>query len=559
MLTQQAVALLGSAVTGVLLCIFGSEVPELAVALLGISMYFIYQPRRVKKVRKAAADAKVLPERECSPKSDWRRANARPSAPHASRVEYRRERVARAASAAANRDGWEAEFPMLFAPERRYASARPRTPLAPRQEYRFESVAPVADAVCRSVGWEAEAAEFVAPQRRLASARPRAPHAPKQEYRQAHIVPVASVAFRSVGWEEEVPELLQQIRPNEESDRMVQQLVQTVQRAIHTLFPEAEIVGCASGNIRGKRAFGVAIPEVDVVMTVNPTLLVDRLSRLRKGTYPANLDAKKLQKAAIRACTDQLVSVGGFKFRRSALRGDEPKFTMVAPVSAAAGDCVIAIDFSVNAATPLQAAALFRSVTMLDPRASDVILLTRRWARDRGIAHAAQGHLPPYGWTLLATYFLQTGAVEEGSGILPAAPGVSGKTKAPRSDAVVAPELSAAELFKRCLLFYAKFRWREECVSVRTGRRAPPGLALPLHVTFSRDGKARQVAPSIEDPFNEGRNIAASMSAEGVVRLGEEFDRASGLIAMDASLAQLLELWTPAVEGAAHAAEVGSQ
>jgi len=459
MSSPQAGALLLSVVAGVLLCISGpSELPEVAIGVLGACIYLMYQtrsltPKKAKKMKVADANAPTL--------------------------------------TGSTRHSGESE-------------------------------------------------------RRRSAPKPRATHEPRQEYRQESIVPVQSVVFQSVGWEAEVPELLHQICPNEESDLMVQQLVRAVQRALQPLIPEAEVVGCASGNIKGKRAFGVAIPEVDIVMTVSPGVLIDRLkSRLPNGAYLAKLDAKKLQKAAIRACADQLVSVGGFKFRRSAFKGEEPKFTLLAPAALAAGDCTTAIDFSVNAATPLQATALFREVSKHDPRASDVILLMRRWARDRGIAHAARGHLSPYGWTLLATYFLQTSAVEGGSGMLPAVPSVSSKSPAPGSGAIVSPKLSSAELFKRCLLFYSKFNWRKEGVSVRLGRRTPPGLALPLNVTLSWDGKSTHVAPSIEDPFDESRNIAASMTAEGVVRLGEELSRASRLISDDASLSQLLELWAP--------------
>lgn len=376
-------------------------------------------------------------------------------------------------------------------------------------------------------------------------------------YRQESVAPVSKVVFQSIGWEAEVHELLPQIRSNEDSDRLVQLLVRAVRRALHGLIPEAEVVGCANGNIKGKRAFGVAIPEVDIVMTVNPAVLIDRLeSRLPNGAYLAKLDAKKLQKAAIRACADQLVSVGGFKFRRSAFKVEDPKFTLLAPASVAAGDCTVAIDFSVNSATPLQAAALFREVMKLDSRASDVILLMRRWARDRGIAHAARGHLSPYGWTLLATYFMQTGAVDERTGILPPVTGVSTSTTPARFSDVF-PELTSAELFKRCLLFYSRFDWRKEAVSVRSGTRGPPGFALPLNVTLASDKKSTYVAPSIEDPFNENRNIAASMSADGVMRLGEELERANKLISDNASLSELLNLWAPeereASEGATDA------
>lgn len=381
------------------------------------------------------------------------------------------------------------------------------------------------------------------PERRRNSVKPKAPREMlRHEIRQESVVPVSQVAFQGVGWDAEVPELLRQIRPHADSDRLVQQLVRAVQRALHPIIPEAEVIGCASGNVKGKRAFGVAIPEVDIVMTVNPAVLIDRLrSRLPNGSYLAKLDAKKLQKSAIRACADQLVSVGGFKFRRSAFKCEEPKFTLIAPGSMALGDCTIALDFSVNAATPLQAAAFFREVARMDSRASDVVLLLRRWARDRGIAHAARGHLSPYGWTLLATYFLQTSAVNDKYGILPAMPGASAASPGLHPDATV----SSADLFKRCLLFYSKFDWRKEGVSVRLGSRAPPGLALPLNVTLSPDKTCTYMAPSIEDPFDERRNIAASMTFDGVVRLGQELDRAGKLVSEDASLSRLLKLWAP--------------
>ena len=43
----------------------------------------------------------------------------------------------------------------------------------------------------------------------------------------------------------------------------------------------------------------------------------------------------------------------------------------------------------------------------LNPLAEELILVIRRWAKDRGISHAAKGHLSPYAWMLLAVYYLQ--------------------------------------------------------------------------------------------------------------------------------------------------------
>merc|ERR1712228_896961 len=67
----------------------------------------------------------------------------------------------------------------------------------------------------------------------------------------------------------------------------------------------------------------------------------------------------------------------------------------------------IPIDFSVNTTTPLYNAALLTECGQIEPRAKELILLVRRWAKDRGVSHAAKGHLSPYAWTLLVIYFLQ--------------------------------------------------------------------------------------------------------------------------------------------------------
>merc|ERR1719191_624710 len=127
----------------------------------------------------------------------------------------------------------------------------------------------------------------------------------------------------------------------------------------------------------------------------------------------SRLDTRKLQKSAIRVCTSLLVSVG-FKFRRSSFRSEEPKVTLLAPPSLRVSDVAIPVDFSVNNTTPLYNMALLTECGQMDPRAKLLILVVRRWAKDRGICHASKGHLPPYAWSLLVIYFLQVGNRDEG-------------------------------------------------------------------------------------------------------------------------------------------------
>merc|ERR1719149_590497 len=69
--------------------------------------------------------------------------------------------------------------------------------------------------------------------------------------------------------------------------------------------------------------------------------------------------------------------------------------------------------------TPLYSDAVLVACGQLDPRAKGLIVLVKRWAKDRGICHEAKGHLSPYLWSLLVFYFLQVG-VENAGPMLPA-------------------------------------------------------------------------------------------------------------------------------------------
>merc|ERR1719478_454060 len=72
-----------------------------------------------------------------------------------------------------------------------------------------------------------------------------------------------------------------------------------------------------------------------------------------------------------------------------------------------------------------------------------------------------------------------------------------------------AGKLSIAQLFSKFVQFYGQhYNWRNEAISIRLGRRAPPGLSLPLHVVVHDDGNGTtELGPTIEDPFNAGVNL----------------------------------------------------
>jgi len=408
----------------------------------------------------------------------------------------------------------------------------------------------------------------------------------RSDQKQDSKVPVVAPSFIAPDFDGQVAELLEQITPTPVSDRAAQKLADCARKAIQMVFPEVEVTGIASGDVVRGTAFGVAVPELDIVATASPHVLIQHLqARLTKGGLSmAKLDARKLQKSAIRVCTDQLVSVGGFKFRRSAFRGAEPKVTLMAPAALGGFDKSIPVDFSVNCVTPLYNAAVVTECGQIDARAKSLILIVRRWAKDRGICHAAKGHLPPYAWTLLAVYFLQVGF--DDAPLLPPLRGYKmvnnrmvvqrggadddgrhGHSRwEPPGDRSSEASLSVGELFRAFVRFYAEaIDFQTEPISIRQGRRstAPPAATssasassvsppLAAGVAISSAavpdvavGQADASWPSIEDPFEPARNLGTSVSPVGLSRLREELARAHDILQRQRSLSDLLEPWAP--------------
>lgn len=386
-------------------------------------------------------------------------------------------------------------------------------------------------------------------------------------------------SFAAARWDEQVEELLGHIAPSVGSERIVQQLARLVKQALRRTMPEAEVSGFASGDLVRAAAVGLAMPEVDLVVTATPQVLALRLQgRLApRGTCSAPLDARKLQKSAIRWCTDRLVSTGGFKFRRSAFRGQEPKVTLLAPASLGICYEAIPVGFSVNSTTPLYNAALVEECGRREPRATALALLVKRWAKDRGVCHAAKGHLSPYAWSLLTVYFLQVGlaegpllpplvgcampcglsvppvSAEEVGEATPCVPMTSPKSAWTPAENSTKKSKSVGALFKEFVRFYSKtFQWHSEGVSVRTGERSQPDLGPPPHVVLHEDGVTTEVGPSIEDPFEPKRNLGDCTTAASLARMHQELKRAEDLCDAGASLTELLEPWVPPERGASH-------
>jgi len=371
--------------------------------------------------------------------------------------------------------------------------------------------------------------------------------------------PVKAPVFSAYDFDMQVDELIARISPTASCHQAVEDLVSVIRERMQTLIPEAEVMGFTTANLGGSTAYAVAVPEVEIVANARPEELIRRLSQMssQRAMATSRLDIRKLQKSAIRVCTSLLVSVG-LKFRRSSFRSEEPKVTLLAPASLlGTAEVSIPIDFSINAVTPLYNSALLTECGRMDSRTKELILIVKRWAKDRGICHAAKGHLSPYLWGLLAVYFCQVGD-EEGP-LLPSLEKfqmASGLLKGEHSalkhlawKTPVQKKVSAATLFKEFVHFFeTKFDWRNEAVSIRAARRAPPSSALPIHIMTSDADSTSQVGPSIEDPFHVGQNLGDGMTSASLARLKEEFSRAEALCLRGASLSELLEPWAPPSE-----------
>jgi len=215
----------------------------------------------------------------------------------------------------------------------------------------------------------------------------------------------------------------------------------------------------------------------------------------------------------------------------------------------------------VNAVTPVCNAALLAECARVEPRAQGLVLLVKRWAKDRGLCHVARGHLSLYSWTLLSVYFLQVG---EGGLLPPMQGGMTPSGLAVRCQAPAAPgaggsAVTVGRLLQAFFHFYgAQFDWRAEAVSVRAGARGAPATQLPLHIICDEEGQSPQPGPSIEDPFDATCNLGTCMTSTSLQHLRAEFERADRLCAQGASLTQLLEPWAPQAEAASPQASEGA-
>eukprot|EP00928_Gymnodinium_smaydae_P026453 TRINITY_DN20772_c0_g5_i1.p1 TRINITY_DN20772_c0_g5~~TRINITY_DN20772_c0_g5_i1.p1 ORF type:complete len:517 (+),score=94.73 TRINITY_DN20772_c0_g5_i1:154-1704(+) len=372
--------------------------------------------------------------------------------------------------------------------------------------------------------------------------RPPAIEAP---VRSRSVAPVLAPTFAAASWDAEVVELLGHILPTPACDRDAKRVALAVAAALRPALPDLEVIGFTCGNLRGFRACCVAVPDVHVVARAPMAALRRCLGR------SDDVEERHLRKVVLRVCTERIVGAG-FKFRRSAFRGEDPKVTFVAPEAMGISIVAVPLDFSVNS-NALAIAALLREVQRLSPEAAKVVLLVRRWAKDRGVCHEARGHLPPAAWMILTVFFLQHPRGSRAAVLPPidlcrlkasssaSNPDADLLASSPHPRTDDAP--SAAELLREFFQFYAlEFPWPRARIKVLAeaemscSNEAPP------------QGLDVQNGFTVEDPFSPGANLASRLTPWSYARLKEELQRANALccgLSTPASLAALLEPWAP--------------
>mmetsp|Transcript_51137 Transcript_51137/g.110971 ORF Transcript_51137/g.110971 Transcript_51137/m.110971 type:complete len:464 (+) Transcript_51137:96-1487(+) len=340
--------------------------------------------------------------------------------------------------------------------------------------------------------------------------------------------PPRHLKFEATGFEAQVSELLGHISRQPESAQLAAWVAKQVEKVLRPSFPGATVDGFAIGNPRMAPGFVMASSEIMIVVRANTEQLLKTLS----GEWNVSIvERKKLRKCAIRFCANLLTTKGGFRFRHSGYAAEYPLVSLLAPVPLGFQEEPMCIDLAVNSAKTVNMVQLISRCNRHDDRAASLILLVRRWARTRAVAHAAKGHLSEYAWCLLTVFFLQ---VAPGSDS-PMPPLTDGnEMKAPQKDRN-APRKSVAKLFEAFMAFYARdFAWQYEGVSVRLGHR-----------TGLRSLASKEVPLVFEDTFHLLKDPSADMAEKTLSRLREEICRADVFIARGASLSEVFEQWMP--------------
>lgn len=362
----------------------------------------------------------------------------------------------------------------------------------------------------------------------------------KQHPRKTQAHPTLPASLGGKCWQADMQLMLSQTVPSTANERTVRTLADTVRAELSAILLDVEVSGFVSSQLGCSRAFRVAVPDIELVFSISLETLTKMQGYLGTRQCDTQTSRRQLEKCAIRFISATLVN-RGFKFRRSAFTREEPKITLMAPSKLSSTREALPVDILVNAVMPSRYAAILAECGQINSHAKELIILVRRWAKDRAICCEAKGFLSPYQWSFLVIYFLQ---VRKDGALLPplAQFRAFGNPKARACDpsgsasaALAGREVSTARLFKDVMRFYDDFNWSEEMVSCFLGcRQNMPAFSR----TFLR-------GPYIQDPFRPSSNLAAQCTADGFRRVKTELRRCHELCSRGGSVQEVFELWSP--------------
>mmetsp|Transcript_28207 Transcript_28207/g.49259 ORF Transcript_28207/g.49259 Transcript_28207/m.49259 type:complete len:457 (-) Transcript_28207:24-1394(-) len=205
------------------------------------------------------------------------------------------------------------------------------------------------------------------------------------------------------------------------------------------------------------------------------------------------------------------------QLRLSKLLQQHPQFQVIEeiwgariPILKLQYDGILDVDLSCHNREPLLNTQLLKTYSELDPVVRDLVVVIKQWAKRESVCGAASKYLSSYAVTLMAIYFLQ---VHPSTG-MPCLPtwafGGDISTRACSNVKWTCTQSLASLIFEFFDFFATKFRWGEEVVSIRVGKRhsATSGLFPQLR------GRMNCPRIHIEDPFLVARNLNCVLGYE---------------------------------------------
>lgn len=231
------------------------------------------------------------------------------------------------------------------------------------------------------------------------------------------------------------------------------------------------------------------------------------------GTCFSDLDVTCFQEGV---GEDTFLQTGESQLRLAKLLHQHPRFQVIEeiwgariPILKLQYDGILDVDLSCHNREPLPNTQLLKSYSELDPTVRDLVVVIKQWAKRESVCDAASKYLSSYAVTLMVIYFLQV----HPSTCMPCLPTMAfgGDMKMrPCANVKWTCTQSCPRLLCAFFEFFATtFKWGEEVVSVRTGKRQSTYSGSYAQLRGMNCHRLH-----IEDPFLVARNLNCALGYE---------------------------------------------